>query len=124
MLSQAWALAVSFILVPLPPQMTYADETFRQLNGEQIKAMFVGMEFTDTFHWADVYGGDGHITSYYLEKKGDGTWRVENDQLCITLNNDERCYLVWLSGATIELRDVDGTGQTIDGVLQRPSKRN
>ncbi|MDX8512145.1 hypothetical protein [Mesorhizobium captivum] len=117
-------LAASLVAGLLSVQGADAAETFRQLKGKEIRAKFAGRDFTDDVHWADAFGRDGRMTSYDMGKKTTGTWRVEKDQLCTSLDEEDRCYLVWTSGTTVQLRDPDGGAWTLDGVLEKPSKRD
>ncbi len=117
-------LVTSLVASLLSVHGTNAAETFRQLKGKEIKAKFAGRDFTDDVHWADAFRRDGRMTSYDMGKKTTGTWRVEKDQLCTALDDEDHCYLAWTSGTTVELRDPDGGAWTLDGVLERPSKRD
>src|SRR3954470_16166528 len=77
-------------------------ETFRRLSGAQIKARFAGMDVSDGVHWRDSYARDGGVTSQSMGKRRSGTWRVENNQLCIDLGAESGgCYEVWLAGAKV-----------------------
>ena len=75
------------------------DAKFQKLSGSQIRAKLAGMEITDEVHWADVFAPNGTVTSYSMERKSTGTWRVQKDELCIDRGKDDGgCYQVWLSG--------------------------
>lgn len=116
--------AAGLVVSLLPLQDAHPAETFRQLKGKEIRTKFAGKDFTDDVHWADAFGRGGRMTSYDMGKKTTGTWRVEKDQLCTTLDGEDRCYLVWISGTTVQLRDPDGGAWTLDDVLEKPSKRD
>ena len=82
------------------------------------------MEVTDDVHWAEVYGRNGTITSYSMGKRRLGKWRVENDELCVDLEEDSSgCYEIWLSGNKIQLRRDGSDSLPLEGVLQKPSAR-
>ena len=100
-----------------------AEEKFQKLSGSQIRAKIVGMEITDDVHWADVYGGNGVLTTYSMGRKTIGKWRVEKDQLCVDRGKDDAgCYQVWISGKKVELRS-EGGHLPLEGVLKKPAVR-
>src|SRR4051794_20794672 len=100
-----------------------AAESFRQLRGIDIKARFVGREFTDNVHWALVFGRDGTLSSFEMGAAGKGTWRVEKDELCLNYSRQgQRCHEVWVSGKNVQLRRSGEVPE--DGVLQKPAKRS
>jgi hypothetical protein len=113
----ALALALSFTTTAL------AAEPFRQLKGREIRARLTGMEFSDDVHWAHVFDRDGRIRSVSMGRKSVGTWRVEGDELCLEREREERrCYRVWASGRTIQLREP-GTDVYEEGTVQKPQQR-
>ena len=67
---------------------TAAAEKFRHLTGAQIRDRFVGMELGDDVHWRDTFRRDGMLLSLSMGKERSGTWRIENNQLCIDLGKD------------------------------------
>ena len=98
-----------------------AAERFQRLTGAQIQARFSGMDLSDGVHWRDSYERGGTLKSQSMGKARTGTWKVENNQLCIDLGRDSGgCYDVWLAGDKIEFRR-DGLDESIlDGRLQKP----
>ena len=99
-----------------------AAEPFRQLRGPEIKARFAGMEFTDEVHWAMVFGRDGSLSSFEMGAAGKGTWKPEKDELCLIYGGEgRRCYQVWVSGKSVQLRSEGRLPE--DGVLQNPAPR-
>ena len=102
-----------------------AAEKFHRLNGAQIQAAFVGMEFTDEVHWREIYDRNGTLTTYEMGRKRVGKWRVQADQLCIEVadGGDSGCYEVWLSGKKVELRRDASDSLPLEGVLERPTGR-
>ena len=82
------------------------------------------MEFTDQVHWAERYGADGTLTTREMGTTRVGTWRVEDDQLCVDLGKEggRGCYEVWISGNKVELRAPGSSAYPAQGVLQRPTK--
>lgn len=96
-------------------------ETFRRLNGPEIKARFGGMELSDEVHWGLVFGASGRLTAVENGTKSGaaGAWRVAGDELCLALGQEQvRCHQVWVSGRYVRLmRDGESS---LGGVLQRP----
>ena len=101
-----------------------AAEDFKKLSSLQIQRSFAGMEFTDQVHWVERYGADGTITTREMGTTRIGTWRVEDDQLCVDLGKEggRGCYEVWISGNKVELRTPGSSAYPAQGVLQRPAK--
>jgi hypothetical protein len=101
-----------------------AAEDFKKLNSAQIRRSFAAMEFTDQVHWAERYGADGTLTTREMGKTRVGTWRVEDDQLCVDLGKEggRGCYEVWISGNKVELRTPGSSAYPAQGILQRPTK--
>ena len=64
-----------------------ATETFRKLSGSQIRARLAGMEVTDEVHWRDYYLRDGSFKSRSMGLTRVGKWRVEDDELCLDLED-------------------------------------
>jgi len=100
-----------------------AAERFQKLSGSQIRAKFIGMEITDEVHWGEVYRPNGALEVYGMGRKTLGKWRVQKDELCVERSKeDSGCYQVWLAGKKVELRR-EGSQLPLEGVLQRPAKR-
>jgi hypothetical protein len=101
-----------------------AAEDFKKLSDSQIRRAFTAMEFTDQVHWVERYGADGTLTTREMGKTRVGTWRVEDDQLCVDLGNEggRGCYEVWISGNKVELRAPGSSAYPAQGVLQRPNR--
>lgn len=101
---------------------TSAADTYQQMKGREIASRFTGMELTDEVHWAFVFEKGGHLKSVSMGKAGSGTWKVENDELCLARPPDEpRCYEVWGSGRKVQLRYEPALPE--EGILQKPQKR-
>lgn len=97
-------------------------ESLRPLKGKEIAARFSGQELTDEVHWAYVFERGGRLRSFSMGKAGTGRWRVEKDQLCFGVGQEEpRCYAVWMSGSRVELRREGDLPE--EGVLQKPKPR-
>jgi hypothetical protein len=100
-----------------------AQQGFRKLTGQQIRAKFAGMELTDEVHWYDFYDRSGTLLSSSMGKKRVGKWWIEKDQLCIDVDGETmvRCYEVRASGNKVELR-AEGA-YPLDAVLRMPIGR-
>jgi hypothetical protein len=100
----------------------FAEEKFQKLNGQQIRAKFVGMEVTDESHWGDIFESNGTLRTSSMGHKTLGKWRIQKDQLCLDRGKEpgSGCYEVWLSGKKVELRDRTA-GFPLEGVLQKPT---
>jgi hypothetical protein len=102
-----------------------AAENFRHLTGPQIRDRFVGMELGDDIHWRASFRRDGTLLSLSMGKERSGTWRIENNQLCIDLGKDSGgCYDIWLAGSNVEYRRDGLEGSIMEGRLRKPSSAN
>ncbi len=115
--------AVMFSVLSFPDNAGAAED-FKKLSSPQIRRSFAAMEFTDQVHWVERYGADGTLTTREMGKTRVGTWRVEDDQLCVDLGKEggRGCYEVWISGNKVELRTPGSSSYPAQGVLQRPTK--
>jgi len=102
-----------------------AAEKFRHLTGAQIRERFVGMDLGDDVHWRDTFRRDGTLLSQSMGKQRSGTWRIENNQLCLDLGKDSGgCYDVWLAGSGVEFRREGLDGPILEGRLRKSSSEN
>ena len=110
--------ALSFIAGPS------AAEDFKKLSSAKIRRSFAAMEFTDQVHWVERYGADGTLTTREMGTTRVGTWRVEDDQLCVDLGKEggRGCYEVWTSGNKVELRTPGSSAYPAQGILQRSNR--
>ena len=115
--------AVMFSVLSFPDSAGAAED-FKKLNSAQIRRSFAAMEFTDQVHWVERYGADGTLTTREMGTTRVGTWRVEDDQLCVDLGKEggRGCYQVWISGNKVELRTPGSSAYPAQGVLQRPNR--
>ena len=83
-----------------------AEENFKQLNANQIRARVVGKDITDGVHWSEYYRKDGALVSVDMGTQRTGTWKIQGDKLCKSdgKNKQLTCYEVWMSGDNISLR--------------------
>jgi hypothetical protein len=103
--------------------MATAEQKFRKLTGQQIRAKFSDMELTDEVHWYDFYSKNGTLLSSSMGKKRVGKWWIDKGQLCIDVDGETmvRCYEVRASGNKVELR-AEGA-YPLDAVLRTPIDR-
>ena len=120
------AAAVLAGLVLAGGQLTAsATEKFRHLTGAQIRDRFAGMELGDDVHWRDSYRRDGTVLSRSMGKERTGTWRIENNQICIDLGKDSGgCYDVWLARSNVEYRHHGLDGSIMEGRLRKSPSAN
>lgn len=88
-----------------------ADQGYRKLTGPQIRRAFVGKVFSDETHFSNRYKADGNIDGYSMGKKIRNTWKILEDNLCITSNFGELCYAIWMKDKEIQMvyKDSDIT---------------
>jgi hypothetical protein len=99
-------------------------ETFQKLAGAQIRAKFSGMEMSDGVHWSEVFDRSGVLNTFSMGSKAVGKWRVQSDEICLDRPKEESfCYEAWMSGSKVELRRK-GSSLPLEGVLQKPARRN
>jgi hypothetical protein len=124
MAAAAFALIVLLVTGVLAADAfrTSTAEQFHRLKGREISARFTGMEFTDEVHWALVFEKGARVSSFSMGKASTGSWRIDKDELCISLRPEEpRCYEVWTSGQRVELRSEPAMPD--EGILRKPQKR-
>src|SRR6266851_5869189 len=84
-----------------------AQEMFKLLGEKEIRARVVGKDITDSTHWVSYLRSDGVLISSEAGRKWAGTWKIQNNKLCMSNPNVEvlSCNEVWMSGANIRLRE-------------------
>ena len=89
-----------------------AQEMFELLGEKAIRARVVGRDITDSSHWASYLRPDGLLLSSEMGRKWTGTWKIQNDKLCMSNPNVDSpdCNEVWMSGANIRMRAKQGSG--------------
>ena len=113
------AAAAALTLIALLITGALGSEAFRKLAGKDISARLTGMELTDDVHWTYVFGKGGRLTSVSMGKSGNGTWRVQGDEVCWDGGRRERCREVWMFGTKVQLR-TRGSDMYDEGVLRKP----
>jgi len=97
-----------------------AQETFKLLGEKEIRTRVVGKDITDSSHWVSYLRPDGALLSSEMGRKWTGTWKIQNNKLCMTNPNLESpdCNEVWMSGANIRMR-ANKDQETFDAVVEK-----
>jgi hypothetical protein len=80
-----------------------AEEGYRRLKVADIRKTFIGKTFTDEAHLSERFKTDGTIEGFVLGTKIARTWRIIEDELCITTHSEETCYAAWRKGSEVQL---------------------
>jgi len=83
-----------------------AGDQFKMLDAKQIRARVVGQDITDGPHWSMYVRPDGALIGEESGSSWTGSWKIQNDKLCITLpsSTSADCDEVWMSGTLINMR--------------------
>jgi hypothetical protein len=97
-----------------------AQETFKLLGEKEIRARVVGKDITDSSHWVSYLRPDGVLLSDEMGRKWTGTWKIQNNKLCMTNPNLEglNCNEVWMSGTNIRMR-ANKDQETFDATVEK-----
>jgi len=97
----------------------HAQETFKLLGETEIRARVVGNDITDSSHWVSYLRPDGVLVSDEMGRKWTGTWKIQNNKLCMSNPNLESpdCNEVWMSGANIRMR-ANQDQETFDAIVE------
>ena len=84
----------------------HGQEMFKLLGEREIRARVVGKDITDSSHWVSYLRPDGALFSNEMGRKWTGTWKIQNNKLCMSNPNLESldCNEVWMSGTNIRMR--------------------
>ena len=101
-----------------------AGESFRQLKGNEIRSILLGMKLTDGVFWGMTFAKGGKLIAQEVNDdtttdSGDantGRWRIQKDELCLELAGKTDCDEVWASGTQLRRDGAD----VMDGVLLKP----
>src|ERR1700692_2384701 len=66
---------------------TRAQEMFKLLGEKEIRARVVGKDITDSTHWVNYLRPDGILLSDEMGRKWSGTWKIQNNKLCMSNPN-------------------------------------
>jgi len=97
-----------------------AQEMFKLLGEKEIRARVVGKDITDSSHWVSYLRPDGALLSSEMGRKWTGSWKIQNNKLCMTNPNLESpdCNEVWMSGANVRMR-ANKDQETFDAVVEK-----
>ena len=97
-----------------------AQQAFKLLGEKEIRARVVGKDITDSSHWVSYLRPDGVLLSSEMGRKWTGTWKIQNNKLCMSNPNLESpdCNEVWMSGANIRMR-ANPDQETFDAVVEK-----
>ena len=97
-----------------------AQEMFNILGEKEIRARVVGKDITDSTHWVSYLRPDGVLLISEMGRKWTGTWKIQNNKLCMSNPNLEglNCNEVWMSGANIRLRE-NPDHETYDATVEK-----
>ena len=100
--------------------IAHAQEMFRLLGEKEIRTRVVGKDITDSSHWVSYLRPDGALLSSEMDRKWTGSWKIQNNKLCMTNPNLESpdCNEVWMSGANIRMR-ANKDQETFDAVVEK-----
>ncbi|MEH2570286.1 hypothetical protein [Bradyrhizobium sp. AZCC 2289] len=116
---QILALAILLPATTCGP-MAYTQEMFKLLGEKEIRARVIGKDITDSTHWGSYLRPDGVLLSDEMGRKWTGTWKIQNNKLCMSNPNLETpdCNEVWMSGANIRMR-ANKDQETFDAVVEK-----
>jgi hypothetical protein len=98
----------------------HAQEMFKLLGEKEIRTRVVGKDITDSSHWVSYLRPDGALLSGEMGRKWTGSWKIQNNKLCMSNPNLEAldCNEVWMSGANIRMR-ANKDQETFDAVVEK-----
>ena len=99
--------------------IAHAQEMFKLLGEKEIRARVVGKDITDSSHWVSYFRPDGVLLSDEMGRKWTGTWKIQNNKLCMSNPNLESldCNEIWMSGANIRMR-ANQDQETFDALVE------
>jgi hypothetical protein len=98
----------------------HAEEIFKLLGEKDIRAKVVGKDITDGAHWVIYLRPDGVLISDEQGQKWPGTWKIQNNKLCLSYPNLESpdCREVWISGVNVRMR-ANRDQETFDAIVEK-----
>jgi hypothetical protein len=100
--------------------IVHAEEMFKLLNEKEIRSRVVGKDITDNTHWANYLRPDGVLLSREMGRNWTGTWKIQNNKLCMSNPNLEglSCNEVWMSGTNVRMRE-NRDQETFDATVEK-----
>jgi hypothetical protein len=117
----AQILGLTILLPAIAYERTaQGQEAFKLLGEKEIRARVVGKDITDSTHWVSYLRPDGVLLSSEASSKWTGTWKIQNNKLCMSIPNVEglSCNEVWMSGMNIRMR-ANKDQETFDAVVEK-----
>lgn len=116
---QVLALAI-LLTATILGSIAHAQEMFKLLGEKEIRSRVVGKDITDSSHWVNYLRPDGVLLSNEMGRTWTGTWKIQNNKLCMSNPNLEGldCNEVWMSGASIRMR-ANKDQETFDAVVEK-----
>jgi hypothetical protein len=115
-------IVVLAILLPatIGGPVAHAQEMFKLLGEQEIRARVVGKDNTDSTHWVSYLRPDGVLLSSEMGRKWTGTWKIQNNKLCMSNPNLESpdCNEVRRSGANMRMR-ANKDQETFDATVEK-----
>ena len=98
-----WSVCLAVLAVSSPAR---AEDQFKELDGNQIKARVVGQDITDGSHWSMYLRPDGVLIGEESGSSWTGSWAIRDNRLCMTMpgSTSADCNEVWMSGTLIRMR--------------------
>ena len=83
-----------------------AENEFKLLDAQQIRARVIGKDVTDGPHWAMYFRSDGVLIGSEDGDSWHSNWKILNNELCFKLpsTTEQECNEVWMSGTNIRMR--------------------
>src|SRR3981081_4472719 len=100
--------------------IAHAQEMFKLLGEKEIRPRVVGKDITDSSHWVSYFRPDGVLLSDEMGRKWTGTWKIQNNKLCMSNPNLESpdCNEVCMAGANIRVR-ANKDQEAFDAVVEK-----
>jgi hypothetical protein len=107
----------TFLSAAIFGSIAHAQEMFKMLGEKEIRARVVGKDITDSSHWVSYLRPDGALLSSEMGRKWTGSWKIQNNKLCMTNPNLESpdCNEVWMN---IRMR-ANKDQETFDAVVEK-----
>ena len=96
---RAFAMWFALSLIGSSSGVHVADK-LRHLSAKEIRSNIIGKVVTDESHWSDDFQIDGTLKVVDLGRHKMGAWRIEANELCLTINERQpptQCFEIWMS---------------------------
>lgn len=98
-----------------------AEDQFKLLDANQIRARIVGNDITDGPHWSMYLRPDGKLISAESGSSWTGIWKIQGNKLCLSLPSSAsvECNEVWMSAANLIRMRARKDQETFDAVIAK-----